>query len=104
MPDMEELITPEECCSHYDIELTFIQSLNEYGLIDFLSVEEKQFIHNTQLYDLEKFIRLHYELGINIEGIDAIAHLLQKMKNLQEEIADLKNKLQVGNALNDHGW
>lgn len=96
MPNREELITTEECCSHYEIELTFIQSLNEYGLIEILSVEEKQFIHNTQLHELEKFIRLHYELGINMEGIDAIAHLLQKMKNLQEEIADLKNKLQVG--------
>ena len=102
MPDMEELITPEECCSHYNVELTFIQSLNEYGLIEILSVEEKQFIHNTQLYDLERFIRLHYELGINMEGIDAIAHLLQKVKNIQEEIADLKGRLQVGNILNDY--
>lgn len=102
MPDMEELITPEECCSHYDIELTFIQTLNEYGLIEILSVEEKQFIQNTQLHELEKFIRLYYELGINMEGIDAITHLLQKMKNMQEEIANLKSKLQVGNVLNDH--
>ncbi|HTN07965.1 chaperone modulator CbpM [Agriterribacter sp.] len=99
MPNTEELITPEACCAHYHIELTFIQSLNEYGLIELLSVEEKQFIHNTQLHELEKFIRLHYELGINMEGIDAIAHLLLKVKNMQKEITDLKNKSQTGNAV-----
>lgn len=102
MSDMEELITPEECCSHYNIELTFIQSLNEYGLIEILSVEEKQFIHNTQLHELEKFIRLHYELGINMEGIDAITHLLRKMKSMREEIADLKNRVWADTPLDDH--
>lgn len=97
MPNTEELITPEACCAHYHIEGTFIQSLNEYGLIEILSVEEKQFIHNGQLHDLEKFIRLHYELGINLEGIDAIGHLLLKMRDMQEQISLLKNKLQIWN-------
>jgi hypothetical protein len=102
MSNIEDLVTPEECCTHYNIELTFIQSLNEYGLIEVISVEERQFIHNTRLQDLEKFIRLHYELGINMEGIDAIAHLLLKVKNMQEEITELKNKLQIGNAMDYH--
>lgn len=102
MSNTEDLITPEECCTHYNIELTFIQALNEYGLIEMVSVEEKQFIPNTRLQDLEKFIRLHYELGINMEGIDAIAHLLLKVKNMQEEIAELKNKLQIGIATDYH--
>ncbi len=102
MSNTEDLITPEECSTHYNIELTFIQALNEYGLIEMVSVEEKQFIPNTRLQDLEKFIRLHYELGINMEGIDAIAHLLLKVKNMQEEIAELKNKLRIGNATDYH--
>ena len=96
MPDPEDLITSEACCSYYNIELTFLQSLNEYGLIEILSVEEKQYLHNTQLSELEKFIRLHYELGINVEGIDAIAHLLLKMKTMQEEMAELRNLLKIG--------
>ncbi|MCO5237260.1 MAG: chaperone modulator CbpM [Chitinophagaceae bacterium] len=96
MPDSEDLITSEECCSYYNIELSFLQSLNEYGLIEMRSVEEKQYLPNTQLSELEKFIRLHYELGINMEGIDAIAHLLLKMKAMQEEVAELRNLLQIG--------
>lgn len=101
MSNLEDLITPEECCSYYNIELTFIESLNEYGLIEMRSVEEKRYIQNTQLNELEKFIRLHYELGINIEGIDAIAHLLYKMKMMQDEMAALKNQLQTHNKLSD---
>lgn len=95
MRDINDLITPEECCAFYQIEQSFIQSLNEYGLINIISVEEKQFIQNSELQQLEKFIRLHYELGINLEGIDAIGGLLLKMKEMQDEINLLKDKLQI---------
>ncbi len=46
-----------------------------------------------KLKDLEKFIRLHYELDINTEGIDAIAQLLNRVENMQDEITRLKNRL-----------
>jgi hypothetical protein len=36
---------------------------------------------------------LHYELHINIEGIDAIYNLLKQVELLQLEIRTLKNKL-----------
>ena len=38
-------------------------------------------------------IRLHYELDINIEGIDAISHLLQRVDQLQDELRIMKNRL-----------
>ncbi|MCO5242037.1 MAG: chaperone modulator CbpM [Chitinophagaceae bacterium] len=95
MLNTEELITSEACCAYYHIEHSFIQTLNEYGLIEIISDGRTQFIPNTQLGELEKFIRLHYELGINPEGIDAITHLLLKMKDMQEEISLLRNRLQL---------
>lgn len=96
MADIEDLITAEACCSFYHIEHSFIRSLSEYGLINIISVEEKQFIANAELQQLERFIRLHYDLGINLEGIDAIGHLLLKLKEMQGEILLLKDKLQIG--------
>jgi len=42
---------------------------------------------------LEKFIRFHYEMDINIEGIETISHLLQRVNELQQEIVALKNKV-----------
>lgn len=95
MLNTEDRITAEACCAFYHIEYSFIHTLHEYGLIEIISEGETQFIQNAQLHELEKFIRLHYELGINPEGIDAIAHLLVKMKYMQDEIILLKNKLQL---------
>ena len=40
-------------------------------------------------------VRLHYDLEINMEGIDAITHLLKKLQTMQDEISVLKNKLRV---------
>lgn len=95
MHTTEDLIPQEACCTQYNIAVSFIQQLNEYGLIDIVTVEEKAFLHSGQLNDLEKFIRLHYDLDINMEGIDAIAHLLTKLRSLQGEITNLKARLQV---------
>ena len=40
-------------------------------------------------------MRLHYELDINMEGIDAISNLLLKIDNLQQELTAAKNKLRL---------
>jgi len=91
----ENLIPAELCCTNYNVELSFIQSLDEYGFIHIISLESEQFIDMDELYALEKFIRLHYELDINMEGMEAINHLLERVKNMQDEITYLKSKLNV---------
>jgi len=86
-----KLIAVEECCTIYNIEFTFLESLNEFGLIEIVPKEDKRFLQEEQLGDLERMIRLHYELDINMAGIDAISHLLKRMHELQEEIRLLRN-------------
>lgn len=86
-------IAVEACCAYYDIDITFINSLREYGLIEMATVEDKQVIFQEELQELEKFIHLHYDLDINIAGIDAIKNLLLRINDLQDEIISLKNKL-----------
>lgn len=90
-----ELILAEEFCTHYKIQLSFINNLNQVGLIEITSVEEKPYIPQSQLQKLEQIIRLHHDLDINLEGIDAITHLLDRVKSLQTEIAGLKNRLSI---------
>ena len=70
-----------------------MNSLEQMGLIEITIIEQNRFIDTERLLDLEKFVRLHYELDINLEGIEAITYLLQKVKSLQEEINSLKNRL-----------
>lgn len=92
---MQELITREECCLQYNVESSFIQALSDYGLIEITTISETTYIHTEQLHDLEKFIRLHYDLNINVEGIDAIASLLSKVNNLQRQNEYLRKRLLV---------
>jgi chaperone modulatory protein CbpM len=91
----ENLIPVDEFCIHHDIEITFIHSLQEFGLIEISAIKKKYFIDENQLRDLEKMIRLHADLNINSEGIDAISHLLRQLNDMQNEITLLKNKLRI---------
>ena len=89
----ENLIPVEVCKTHYEVEASFLQTLHQYGFIHLVSVEEKQFIDTEELQTLEKFIRLHYDLDINMEGIEAINFLLERVQNMQDEITFLKSRL-----------
>jgi len=91
----DDLLPVELLCTQYNIEVSFITSLTEFGLIEITTVEETSYLYKTQIKDLEKLIRLHYELDINMEGIDAISHLLKRVDNLHEELTALKNRLRL---------
>jgi hypothetical protein len=91
----EDLIPATEFCLHSDVELSFIQSLHQSGLIKIITVGESGYFQIDQLQDLEKWIRLHHELDINLEGIEAVSHLLQKVNDLQKELNTLKTRLRL---------
>ena len=89
----EHLIPAEEFCMHYRVEHTFLQALGEAGLIEMVITEEKTFLYEEQLVELEKFCRLHYELEINMEGIEAIAHLLNRVSDMEQELLRLRQRV-----------
>lgn len=91
----QEIIPLEICCSRYHIEQTFIQTLEEYGLISIHYQETKQFIHPDDVPQLEQYSRLYYELNINVPGIDALQHLLEKIRKLQQESTELRHRLNI---------
>jgi hypothetical protein len=91
----ENLISANEFCLHHNIEVSFIQSLQEYGLVEITTSQEGSFITINQLGEVEKLMRLHYDLNINFEGIDAITHLLKKLQSMEDDMLRLKNKLRL---------
>lgn len=91
--DTKRYIPINEFCSYYSIDYSFIDSLEEIGLVEIIRVEEIPVIRQEKLPDLEKLIRLHRELHINPEGLDAISNLLHRVRALQEEVIRLQNKL-----------
>lgn len=89
----EQLIKAELFCIHHNIEFAFIQALNEHGLIEVSFYEEVPYLFREQLKELEMITRLYLELGINLEGIDVILQLLERIRDLKEEVVLLRNRL-----------
>ncbi len=89
----EPLILIEEFCDYYQVDFDFIRSLSELGLLEITLIEEREYLHQEQIKEIEKLIRLHYDLNINLEGIDTIFHLLQRVERMNIELNVLKNKL-----------
>ncbi|GAB3234148.1 chaperone modulator CbpM [Algoriphagus aestuariicola] len=88
-----KLILIETLCTHYKIEVSFIDSLSELGLIELYTVEEIQYLPEEKLSLLEKMIRIHQDLQINPEGIDVIFRLLDKVETLNKELQEARRKL-----------
>jgi hypothetical protein len=91
----ENLIAVNEFCINHNIEISFISSLQQTGLIEITTIKETGFIDASQLQQLEKIVRFYYELGINLEGIETITHLLQRINSMQNEIIALRNRLSL---------
>ena len=90
-----ELIPIDIFCRHHGIAISFIRSLNDFGLMQVTRIDEVEYIPVKQLREAEKLVRLHTDLEINPEGIDAIMHLLNLLKQMQAEILILNNQLRL---------
>jgi hypothetical protein len=94
------LILIETLCTHYEVEVSFIDSLSDLGLIEVQTVEQIRYLPEENINTLEKMIRLHQELDVNPEGIDVIFNLLEKVDRLNRELAEARQKLR-GMGLHD---
>lgn len=93
--ETRDLIPIELVCEHYKVPVSFISALQEYELIELTVKNDSFLIHKKQIKKVEKMTRLHYDLEINIEGIDAIYNLLEQVNSLKEEITSLHNRLRL---------
>lgn len=90
-----DLIRVEVFCTHHNIEFSFIDSLNQFGLIEVIMVDEQKYLSPEQLTDVERMMRLHYDLDINMEGIDVISNLLKQISDLKQQLVASQNKLKL---------
>ncbi len=90
---LENLISIQTICNNYNIEFSFINSLNEYSLIEITTIDKIQYLPKNKINEIEKMVRLHHDLDINMEGIDVISNLLERINTLHSEIDFLKNRL-----------
>ena len=91
--ETDQLIATEKFCTYYNVEYSFIESMREVGLIETVVVQEVQFVHVPHLQKIERIMRLYDDLNINLEGIEAIDRLLDRMDQMNSEIVSLRNQL-----------
>lgn len=80
-------------CDKCHIDTSFIDLLEENGLIDLRHEEDGAYLCTEQLPDVERYSRLYYDLDINMEGIDVISNLLHRIESMQREIDRLHDRL-----------
>ncbi|WP_129019624.1 chaperone modulator CbpM [Edaphocola flava] len=89
----DNLILVSRYCSLHDLDQGFITELYRYELIEIITIEQEDYLDMNRLNELERITRLHHDLGINIEGIEAIVHLLDKMEQLNRQMLTLRQRL-----------
>ena len=91
----QNLIAVKQFCTYHQVEYTFVNDLHEAGLIEVRIIDTDDYIPETELQKLERMIRLHNELEINVAGIEAISHLLERIENMHEQMRQLRNRLML---------
>jgi hypothetical protein len=89
------LIAITQYCTIHEVDISFVHALANEGLIEITIEEGDPFISEGQLHTLELYTRWHHDMGINIEGIDVIQQLLDKVRRMQGEMALLKSRLRL---------
>lgn len=93
--ETQKYIPVVHLCDLYQIEISFFKDLNDIGLIEMVSTENSAYVHEDKLYQVERIIRIHRELNINIEGIDVVMNLLEKVDKLQNEVYSIQSRLRL---------
>ena len=91
----DNMIPAQEFCMYYDVDAAFISQLQEYGLVELSNIDETVFVPVDQFSNLERMIRLHYDLNINLEGLDAINEMLKRIESMQSQLTTISNKLRL---------
>jgi len=95
MMENNKMVLVDKWCMHYNIEISFIDTLQEFGLINIALVDDARYLRHDDLKEIEKMMQFYYDLGINLEGIDVIVNLLMQIKELRHKLEVTNNKLKV---------
>ncbi|MCU7614958.1 chaperone modulator CbpM [Chryseobacterium sp. GMJ5] len=92
---MSERISREELVKIYNVEITFFDELVTGGLLPVETENETRYLLYDDLPVFEKFINWHYDLEINLPGLEVIHDMLRKMEEMHQKNRELMHKLSV---------
>lgn len=82
---MEDRISREELVKIYNIEVSFFDDLEETGLLHIVKENNVKYLLYEELSSFERFTNWHYDLEVNLPGLEMLHQLLQKMETLKAE-------------------
>lgn len=82
---MSNRISRDELVKIYKIEVTFFDSLEESGLLKTETENNIKYLLYDELPAFERFANWHYDLEVNLPGLEVIHHLLQQLDHLRAE-------------------
>lgn len=86
---MSQRISREELVTLYNIEINFFDELEESGLLKTETEDEVKYLYYDDLPAFERFVNWHYDLEVNLPGLEVISHLLEQIETLQAERRNL---------------
>lgn len=89
---MENKISREEIIEIYKVEVTFFDNLEACGLLQTIEENNTKYLLFEELTNFEKFANFHYDLEVNIPGLEVIHQLLQQINSLKAEKLLLQNR------------
>lgn len=93
--ETHQLIKFEDVCLHHNLDNGFITQIKEFEIIKFIIKDNILFIAITDMPVIERVIRLHYDLNINMEGIEVIQQMRNRIESLQKTVQQLQNQLAI---------
>ena len=96
---MNERISVEEIIRLYKIDYTFLDQLIDSELLHPQTENSIRYIIYEELPHLERFANWHYDLDVNLPGIEIIHKLLNQMEELRNE-----NRSLLQNVLKYEDW
>lgn len=90
---MSERISIQEIIQVYQIDSHFLDELIASELLHPETEDSVQYIVFEELTHLERFTNWHYDLEINLPGIEVIHKLLNQMEELRNENKSLQQNI-----------
>lgn len=92
---MENYISVHHLCEMYQAKISFFRELDDQGLLEIETLEDSLFLHKDRLHEVDRIIRIHRELNVNIEGVDVVLNLLNRMEKLKDELSRVQSRLRL---------
>ncbi len=90
---LQKYIRIADFCQGHALEESFLYELHEVDLIEIVEVGRTPAIRRSELDRLERLVRLHRDLELGPQALLTVDHLLGRMQQLQEEVLELRRRL-----------